>query len=165
MTRSTVADRRTEQGFTLIEALVAMVILIFGIAAVSNLMVIAGTSNTVANHSTATTSAATRQMELLESTRWNALVPGGSITADVPAGVPPTCLTTTPMAAGVYNCDTSVTAGTAEYQGVGRVHLRWRITAVAGEVGTYWIEVTAESKSPAIGARSRAYFTSIRATN
>jgi len=79
MTRSTVADRRTEQGFTLIEALVAMVILIFGIAAVSNLMVIAGTSNTVANHSTATTSAATRQMELLESTRWNSLVPGGSM--------------------------------------------------------------------------------------
>ena len=42
-----------EAGFTLIEALVAMVVLTFGLMAVTNLMLVAASSNTVANQGTA----------------------------------------------------------------------------------------------------------------
>ena len=49
-----------EAGFTLIEALVAIVILAFGLMAVTNLLVVAAASNTVGNHSTAATTAPRR---------------------------------------------------------------------------------------------------------
>ena len=42
-------DRSRESGFTLVETLVAIVVLVFGLMAVTNLMLVAATSNTVAN--------------------------------------------------------------------------------------------------------------------
>ena len=50
----------SEAGFTLVEALCAIVILAFGLMAIANLMVVAATSNTVANQSTAATTLATQ---------------------------------------------------------------------------------------------------------
>lgn len=153
-----VSGRTGEQGFTLIEAMVAMVILLFGIAAVSNLMVIAGSSNTVANHSTAATAAATRQMEMLKSMPFATLVPGGSLAADVGAigicGVTPVNAT--------FNCDTPKTAGNIEFAGVAQIHIRWSVTTVAAVPNTVFIAVQAESRAPAIGPRSRASFTTFR---
>ena len=73
-----VPERRGEQGFTLIEALIAMVILIVGIAAISNLMVVAGSSNAVANHTTAASAIAAQQMELLKSQTFGNLMQGGT---------------------------------------------------------------------------------------
>ena len=48
-------DRSRESGFTLVETLVAIVVLVFGLMAVTNLLLVAATSNTVANQSSAAT--------------------------------------------------------------------------------------------------------------
>ena len=56
-----------ERGFSLIEAMIAMVIMSFGLIAVTNLFVISAASNTVANHTTATAAAATEVMERLKA--------------------------------------------------------------------------------------------------
>lgn len=147
--------REQEQGFTLIEALVAMVILMFGIAAVANLMVVAGTSNTVANHSTAAAAVAAAQMELIKSVPFNMLPgAGGSLTANV--GATGVC-GTTPVTA-TFNCNRQV-------PGVGFFRVRWQISAPLTGQGfpdTRFIQVRAESLAPAIGLRSRADFTAFR---
>jgi prepilin-type N-terminal cleavage/methylation domain-containing protein len=157
MNRPSIPTGSREEGFTLIEAMVAMVILLFGIAAVSNLMVIAGSTNTVANHATATTAAATRQMELLKSVNIDVLTaaPGGSVTADT--GVLTVCGAA--FNAASFVCNTPAN----EFQGIGRIHVRWSITVVGGAApNTLLIQVAAESTAPAIGRRSRAFFTTLR---
>jgi prepilin-type N-terminal cleavage/methylation domain-containing protein len=156
--QSAVPERNTEQGFTLIEALVAMVILMFGLAAISNLMVVAGTSNTVANHSTAATAAATQTMELLKSASFPTLVPGGNINAD--AGATGNC-GATPVVA-TYNCNSIVTGANPQFRGVGRMHVRWSIEVVPAAPNTLFIQVAAESMAPAVGRRSRVVLTSVR---
>ena len=160
---SVVRGRHGEQGFTLIEAMTAMVILIFGIAAVANLMIVAGTSNTVANHSTAAAAVATQQMELLKSTRFDQLVTGGGILADV--GLTGECGVT--AAATIYNCTTRATGANSEFSGVGTMHVRWEIAApvVVGPVSTRFIQVAAESMAPAVGRRSRVVLTTYRTDN
>ena len=86
------APRHGEQGFTLIEALIAMVILIVGIAAISNLMVVAGTSNAAANSTTGASAVAAQQMELLKSQTFTGLAAGGGvIVPPVHAGGHPPC--------------------------------------------------------------------------
>lgn len=148
---STVAERPGEAGFTLIEALTAMVILLFGIAAVANLMVIAGSSNTAANHGTAATTIATQQMELLKAAPFNTLVPGGSITGDVG---PPGACGGAPVTA-TYQCD-------AQVAGVGLVHVRWEIAALPAAPNTRFVQMVAESVSPLVRRRTRAWFTTFR---
>lgn len=65
-----------EAGFTLVEALIAIVVLVFGLMAIANLYAIAGSSNTVANQGTAATTLATEQMELLRSRPFDQLTVG-----------------------------------------------------------------------------------------
>lgn len=148
-----------ESGFTLIEALVAMVILLFGIAAISNLMVVAGTSNTVANHATAAASAASRQMEVLKAVPYatlSAAPTGGNVDTDQS---PPGTSCAAAWAPNVWNCDSPAT----EFQGVGTMHVRWSVTPVgAAAPGTFLIQVSAESAARAVGRRSRAFFTTLR---
>jgi prepilin-type N-terminal cleavage/methylation domain-containing protein len=154
---------RHQQGFTLIEAMIAMVILIFGLAAVANLMVVAGTSNTVANHSTAAALVASQQMEALKAQRYDTLVTGGSIVAD--AGVTGQCGVT--LVTTTYNCTTRSSGANAEFLGVGTMHVRWQIfPAVAvGSTTTRFIQVAAESMAPAVGRRSRVVLTTFRTDN
>ena len=151
-----VSHRRGEQGFTLVEALIAMVILIVGIAAISNLMVVAGTSNTVANSTTAASSVASRQMELLKATTFPSLVPGGTMV--VPANhVPHPACDSAPVTA-MFVCDTSV-------PGVGTIHVQWQVIgplAGATPAGTLFINVLAQPVAPGIGIRGRANFTTFR---
>ena len=82
--------RRGQAGFTLVEALVAVVVLIFGLMAVTNLLLVAASANTVANQGSAATASATQVMDVLRSTPWNELVPGGDLDNDVTtrAGLP-----------------------------------------------------------------------------
>lgn len=151
---------RGEQGFTLIEALIAMVILVVGIAAIANLMVVAGTSNTVANHSTAAAAIAAEQMELLKSASFPTLVAGGTVV--IPPGPHvaghPAC--NTGAVTAVYVCD-------ARVQGVGTVHVQWQIIGppLGAATTTLFIQLVAQPVAPGIGLRGRAAFTTFRTSN
>jgi Tfp pilus assembly protein PilV len=70
-----------EAGFTLVEALIAVVIFAFGIIAVSNLFIVAASSNVVANQSAAATDVAAQIMEDLKAQPWpSAALAGGTYT-------------------------------------------------------------------------------------
>jgi prepilin-type N-terminal cleavage/methylation domain-containing protein len=71
--------RSRESGFTLVEALIAIVLLAVGLMAVTNLFVIAAASNQVGNSTTITTAAATDVMEKLKAIRFDLLQPGGNV--------------------------------------------------------------------------------------
>ena len=71
-----------QAGFTLIEALIAMVILAFGLIAITNLLIVAASSNSVGNMSSAATALASQQLELLKAQSYTNIAPGGSLTAD-----------------------------------------------------------------------------------
>lgn len=147
--------RGGEAGFTLIEALIAMVILITGIAAIANLMVIAGSSNAVANHTTAAATVASQQMELLKAASFPTLVPGGSVAIPNPHGAGhPVC--NTGAVTAVYVCDAVVA-------GVSTIHVQWQIVGpLAGTTNTLFIHVVAQSIAPGIGQRGQADFTTLR---
>ena len=70
------AARPSEAGFTLIEALVAMLVLAFGVAAVANLMLVGASSNSVGNATTAATAIASRELERLKGVPYTATRPG-----------------------------------------------------------------------------------------
>lgn len=91
--------RRGEGGFTLVEALIAIVVLVFGLIAVTNLLLVASTSTTVANASSAATDVAAGIVEELKGQAFD--------DAD--------------LVAGNYNRDTNV-------PGVGLVQSTWTIT-------------------------------------
>lgn len=146
-------DRSSESGFTLVETLVAIVVLVFGLMAVTNLLLVAATSNTVANQSSAATASASQAMDLLRSTRWADIVPGGSLTTDTTTPSPDCRALTSPITA--YNCDDNI-------QGVGTVKTRWQITAGVGTVRMVLITVQSEGTGAMAGARSRATFTTYR---
>jgi prepilin-type N-terminal cleavage/methylation domain-containing protein len=63
--------RRGEAGFTLIEVLIAIIVLVFGLIAVTNLFLVAGSSNTVANQATAASDVAAQILEQLKAQPWN----------------------------------------------------------------------------------------------
>lgn len=149
---------RGEAGFTLVEALCAIVILAFGLMAIANLMLVAATSNTVANQGTAAATLATQQMEILKNTPFTnpptsatfnpALNPGGNLALDPGAEDP-----------NFINPPVNI-------PGVGDIQVRWQITGVAdpvdGVVRTLFITVRAQGMGPLTGARSRAEFTTFR---
>ena len=75
--KTTISIRtRHDQGFTLIEAMMAVVILSFGLISIANLSIVATTSNAVANRSAGATMIASQQMEVLRSTPFTTLVLG-----------------------------------------------------------------------------------------
>jgi type II secretory pathway pseudopilin PulG len=169
MTLSTraAAPRTSESGFTLIEALIAIVVLVVGILAIVNLFVVASTSNAVGNHSTAATGQATETLERLKAIPFLTLTGGmagttegnlssdvGSITncVEVPApAASPNC-----VVAGNYNLARDV-------PGVGRIKTRWQIVRPgAGGPDTLFIVVRSESTAKLTGIRSRSEFTTFR---
>lgn len=133
------AHRASEAGFTLVEALVAMVVLAVGITAVANLMVVGASSNSVGNASTASTALATRELERLKAVSFDALVAGGDLETDV---------------AGFFRND--------DIPGVGRIHTRWRIQPVTGDNQVRFISVRSQGEGAMSGARSRAQFAVFR---
>jgi hypothetical protein len=83
----TLPPRTSESGFTLIEALIAIVVLMVGIVAIVNLFVVASTSNAIGNHSTAATGQATETMERLKAIPFLNITAamGGSTVGDLDA--------------------------------------------------------------------------------
>lgn len=139
-------ERASEAGFTLVEALTAMVILIFGLMAVTNLFLVAASSNTVANQGTAATTAATQTMEAIKAVPFGILpkVTSGDVDSD---------LTGAPAPLPEYSRYDSVA-------GVGQIRTRWMMTAISAT--TVFIRVRSEGTGALAGARSRAEFTTFR---
>ena len=140
MTRS--KTPHAEAGFTLVEALVAMVVLSFGIMAVANLLVVATGSNGIANMSTAATTLASQQLEAMKRIPFTTLATGGDITSDVADS----------LGVNAYRDDV--------VPGVGRIHTRWQVTTI--DVRTYFIVVRSEATTRMARSVSRAEFTTFR---
>lgn len=134
--------RRGEAGFTLIEVLVSIVVLVFGLVGVTNLMIVAGSSNAVANATTATTAAARQQLDVLKATPYTALALGGSLTADQ---------------AGFFSVPD------LQLPGVGSIHTRWQVAAVAGDNQLRYVQVQSEATGVLIRSRSRVTIPAFRA--
>jgi type II secretory pathway pseudopilin PulG len=107
---STTAPRNGEAGFTLSEALIAMLILMFGLASIFNLMIVATSSNSVANRASAATMIAAQQIEVLRSTPFSQLVDTDPDSLNIPCAGPvgPACSLT-------------------DVEGVGSMETRWLI--------------------------------------
>ena len=151
--------RTDESGFTLIEALVAIVILAVGMVAVTNLLVVGATSNTIGNHSTNTTTIATETMERLRNIPF-ATGAGVPVFVASPAGsidVTPTCdddvIANNCVRAGNFQAFKIV-------PGVGRVETTWEIVQV--DTQTMFIRVRSESTAVLARRRARAEFTAVR---
>jgi hypothetical protein len=146
-----------EAGFTLAEALVAILVLVIGLMAVTNLMVVSAASNVAANQGTAAATAATEVLERLKALPF----------CDPPAPPPAVCAPNVRLAAGG---DLEADAGAAppgvgywdeiNLQGVGRIHTRWQIVQVDAQ--TRFIRIRSEGVSALGGPRTRAEFTTFR---
>jgi type II secretory pathway pseudopilin PulG len=152
MDRAT-ADRRGEGGFTLVETLVAIVILVFGLMAVTNLLLVAASSNTVANQGTAAVNSATRVMDMIKITTFTSL-PTGTAPAWDPSTLGKACTDAT-LALSEWRCEDDL-------PGVGSIHTQWWITADA-DTRLLYVRVRSEGRGALAGARSRAEFTTFRA--
>jgi prepilin-type N-terminal cleavage/methylation domain-containing protein len=131
--------RSSEAGFTLVEVLVAIVILVFGLIAVTNLLLVAASSNTVANHSTAAATAASETMETLKQVPFSQLADGGDLNAD---------------ATGFFRLD--------RIPGVGPIRTRWVVTTTPTDAQVKFITVQSEGEGPMVRSRSRATYTTFR---
>jgi type II secretory pathway pseudopilin PulG len=141
-----------EAGFTLIEALVAIVVLVFGLMAVTNLMIVAASSNTVANQGTAAVTSSTRIMDLIKSTSYANLPTGGTTWSTTDTGAQDCNTANLPLTD--WHCNEFI-------QGVGTIHTHWWITATP-DPRLLHIRVRAEGVGSLAGPRSRSEFTTFR---
>jgi len=147
MTPQTISPRRnSEAGFTLIEALTATLILMFGLASIFNLMIVATTSNSVANRASAATMVASQELEVLRST------PFSTITLSAASGAP-NGDTLENQTAGFFNI--------TEVEGVGRFETRWFVQTLTTP-NQLFLQVRTEPGGFR-GRSARAEFTTIRA--
>ena len=132
-----------QEGFTLLEAVMATGILITGLVAVSNLMFVAISSNAIGNRSSAAAFIAAQKMEELRSISFPALAPSAGSTLDLPLPA--------------FTQDDTV-------EGIGTFRTNWTITVVAAIPGnkTKYIAVRTEMLG-ALGRLTQAEFTSFRA--
>jgi prepilin-type N-terminal cleavage/methylation domain-containing protein len=157
-------DFTAEAGFTLIEVLIAIIILVTGMMAIANLYALATVQNTAANSKTAAVDQASQALELLKAIPFQGLVAGGSLTADlpatytVPAGGWPT-ITNAANALNQYNM-------TQVVPGVGTIVTRWTVTATVNP-DVFFIDVVAAGSTFKAGtdvtqSLSRVEFTTFR---
>lgn len=135
------ADRNGEAGFTLLEAVMATLILLFGLASIFNLMIVAISSNSLANRASGAVAIASQEMEVLRSTPFTALV-------DSPVGVD-TLEVQTPGFFRIDNAD-----GVASYES------RWAVQTLT-DPNLKYLRVRTEPQGFR-GRTARAELTSIR---
>jgi type IV pilus modification protein PilV len=136
--RSIHGHPRAERGFTLIEVLIAIVVLVFGLIAITNLFLVAGSSNTVANQATAASDVAAQILENLKAQPWNS----------------------TQLAATTGTFPAATPQQTNTLSGVGVINSWWSITNVDSR--TKFIRVRSEGTGVLARGRSRAEFTTYR---
>jgi prepilin-type N-terminal cleavage/methylation domain-containing protein len=150
-----------EAGFTLVETLVAVVILAFGLVAVTNLFIVGASSNQVANLGTAAAAQASQTLEKLKTLDFCTLAPGGSLTADLGAA------NATPevLVGGVLTYHSLRTEPPPPaVPGVGAIATRWIIVDVtSGNTPTRFITVESRVDGPFGGGLSHAQFSTFRA--
>jgi len=146
MTMQEQTARRTarEAGFTLIEAMMAIVILVFGLIAVTNLMVVAMNSNLTANQLTSSASLCSQQMDALKATPFDMLTGAcggtcGGVASDV----------------ANFNVTQSV-------QGVGTIKIRWQVTPVTGTAQLYFVQVRCQALGGLMASRTVTDLTTFR---
>jgi type II secretory pathway component PulJ len=147
---------RREAGFTLIEALIAIVLLIVGLMAVTNLFIVAGNSNSVANRGTAATAIASRRMDVLNAEDFDdlAAAQGGNVDT---ACASPCQDAVVDVAPGAPHCQCVL------IDGVGAIETRWAITVV--NANTLFLRVRAEARGVLGPSRTRSEFTLMRCRN
>ena len=146
-------ERKTESGFTLVETLVAVVVLVFGLMAVTNLLLVAASSNSVANQATAAVTSSTRVMDMLKTTTFTNLAAGG-IALEVPPAGGKACADPT-LVWNDWHC-------TDDIPGVGSIHTHWWITATL-DPRLLYINTHSEGLGALAGVRSKSEFTTFRA--
>jgi hypothetical protein len=132
------------------------VVLVFGLMAVTNLLLVAASANTIANQGSAATASASQVMDVLRSTAWTdiqTLSGGGDLNAD--ATVPSPDCRALPSPLNAFNCDDVI-------PGVGVIKTRWTITPGVGTVRLVQITVRSEGTGALSIGRSRATFTTFR---
>ena len=163
MTRAKDVPARDERGFTLVEALVAIVVLVFGLTAVTNLLMVGAASNTIGNHSTNTTTIATEIIERLRN------IPFAINNPPIPQLTPsPAGAIDAPMTGATCNDNQTVPncvrpgnfSAYKDVAGVGRVYSTWEIVPVDGQ--SVFIRVRSEAVSGLARRRSRSEFTTVR---
>jgi hypothetical protein len=134
-----------------------VVVLVFGLIAVTNLLLVAASSNAVANQGTAATTSASERMEILRTMQFVDLLAaaGGDLDTDVGTTGPCSPPAPTPIDLTTHNCLDDI-------EGVGRIVTRWRITPVAGTGRMAFIEVRSEGTGALSRRRSRAEFATFR---
>jgi type II secretory pathway pseudopilin PulG len=135
--------REDESGFTLVEALIAIVILVFGLLAVTNLLIVGASSNSTANQSSAATALASEQLETLKAIPFGNLSAGGNLETNT---------------TGFYRDPSS--DGRLNVDGVGPFVVRWRITSLANQA--MFVQVRAEPLGGFLKTRARADFSTFR---
>jgi type II secretory pathway pseudopilin PulG len=140
--------REGEAGFTLMEALVAILVLVFGLIGIANLMLAAASSNSVAHQATAATAQASRTLEDLKAQPYDTLfgsLGGASSIGNLTAPGDPCC------------------RREDQIPGVGTILTRWRISQPsATDQELLFIEVVSEGTGVLSRTRSRAHFTTFR---
>ncbi len=159
-------SRSPEAGFTLIEALIAMVIMIFGLIAVSNLFVVATTSNQIALYTTVATAEANETLERLMAVPFTQLQSGGQTHDPANPWNPANWTSDLPSANSTRDV---ISGGNFQFNarrtvpGVGQVVTRWKIIdPAAGGTPTRYILVRSEVQA-FFGRGATAQFTTFRA--
>jgi type II secretory pathway pseudopilin PulG len=155
-----VACRRSSQsGFTLVEAMMAIIILVFGLIAVTNLMVVAANSNTTASQLTASSALCAQQMDSLKAVPFDTLTT--NCTSFAPCGDLLTdntnCPSFTPSNATNPNCYSNQTV-----PGVGSFHMRWRVAPITGIANVYVVQLRCQAVSGLMASRTRTDLTAFR---
>ncbi len=162
--------RARQEGFTLAEVVIAIVVFVFGIMAIANLFTLATSSNVVARNMTASTAQATEAMEMLKAIPFSGLIPAGQVSLcnsgspDLNTGADTTHTWDQgqPMQVDLNGDKAADTycAADRDVAGVGRIRIRWQVLAIDNQ--TRQIRVTAAPASIALRGRSRVDLVTFR---